>query len=76
MTNEELCGLIRDGDAGQEFSVEDLYSAVWGAGEPGSTVRSHISNLRRKLHNVKGDDYFEIVLTYNRGYTLLQTRYN
>ena len=62
--------------AGHEFSAAELYTAVWGAGEPGSTVRSHVSNLRKKLRNKDGSEYFEICLTRSRGYSFVQTRYN
>ena len=63
-------------NAGLEFSVAELFEAVWGAGEPGGTVRNHISNLRKKLSDANGNEYFEISLTYNKGYTFTQTKYN
>ena len=59
--------------AGREFTADELYAAIWGAGSSPSTVRTHISNLRSK---VRENNYFEILMTPGKGYTFVQTRYS
>ena len=59
--------------AGQEFTSDQLYNSIWGAGSSPGTIRTHIANLRKKL--MVGSEFFEIALTSSRGYMFVQTRY-
>lgn len=59
--------------AGESISSDTLYQALWGSGHAPGTVRTHISNLRRKL--LADSDYFDIVLVPGKGYMFVQTRY-
>jgi len=59
--------------AGREFGAAEISDSVWGGSGSGSTVRSHISNLRKKLEDT--GDFFEIILTPSRKYMFMQLRY-
>lgn len=64
------------GNAGQEFSAEELYRAVWGEpiGAYKNTVKTHISNLRRKLKLDDGSP-FELCMTSSRKYLFLKVMF-
>ncbi|HWR19497.1 MAG TPA: response regulator transcription factor [Clostridia bacterium] len=63
-------------NAGKEFSAEDLYRAVWGEpiGAYKNTVKTHISNLRRKLKLDDGSP-FELYMTSSRKYLFLKVMF-
>ena len=45
------------------FSKQNLYESVWGEqyAYDNDTINTHISNMRRKLKDVSGEDYIETV---------------
>lgn len=63
-------------NAGQEFSAEELYRASWGEpiGSYKNTVKTHISNLRRKLKLDDGSP-FELCMTSSRKYMFLKVMF-
>lgn len=62
------------GQMGKEFSVDDLYAAVWNDASVGAanTVRKHISSLRKKLSGEGGQAPFQISFTHNDRYVFRQ----
>ena len=62
-------------NVGRGFSADELYKAVWGdASDVPTTVKVHISKLRKKL-NLDGVSPFDLTLTANHEYMLLKIRY-
>ncbi len=61
-------------NAGQGFTADELYSAVWGSigSDDVRTVKAHIYNLRKKL-NIDDNSPFSITMK-NRKFYMWQTR--
>ncbi|MDL2274070.1 response regulator transcription factor [Oscillospiraceae bacterium OttesenSCG-928-G22] len=61
--------------AGREISAESLSEALWRGHISPSAVRTHISNLRKKLLEVDGGKYFDISQSLGQGYMFTQIKY-
>lgn len=64
-------------NAGQAFSEEELYAALWDAGSPPhtKTVRTHISRMRKKLRLDDDDSAFELFFTPDGRYLFQKVRF-